>query len=247
MQKLLSGYHKFRAEVFPKRAKLFQSLESGQTPSTLFLTCSDSRIVPDLILQSDPGELFISRNAGNIVPPFGEVNGGVTATIEYAVQALGVQNIVVCGHSDCGAMKAVLSGKRHEQMPTVDKWLRHSASAMQMVPPVDADGQSISSPKDRLRTLTRANVLTHCSICKHTLPSRLGPAAINCGCSVGCTRSTPAPLKATTPLRGAFFHSAGIPFGLPSHHPGWNCWPPNCLHPRVHKDDDHDSFSEVRT
>jgi len=160
MQKLLSGYHKFRAEVFPKRAKLFQSLESGQTPSTLFLTCSGSRIVPDLILQSDPGELFISRNAGNIVPPFGEVNGGVTATIEYAVQALGVQNIVVCGHSDCGAMKAVLSGKRHEQMPTVDKWLRHSASAMQMVPPVDADGQSISSPKDRLRTLTRANVLT---------------------------------------------------------------------------------------
>jgi carbonic anhydrase len=158
MHKLLEGYQKFQIEVFPKRAELFKSLESGQKPSTLFLTCSDSRIVPDMILQSDPGELFISRNAGNIVPPYGEVNGGVTATIEYAVLALGVQNIVVCGHSDCGAMKAVLSGKQHAQMPTVDKWLRHSASAMQMVPPVGDN--SITTPKDRLRTLTRANVLT---------------------------------------------------------------------------------------
>ncbi|AFL89787.1 carbonic anhydrase [Terriglobus roseus DSM 18391] len=158
MQKLLEGYQKFQIEVFPKRAGLFKSLESGQKPSTLFLTCSDSRIVPDMILQSDPGELFISRNAGNIVPPYGEVNGGVTATIEYAVLALGVQNIVVCGHSDCGAMKAVLSGKQHPQMPTVDKWLQHSASAMQMVPPVGDN--NITTPKDRLRTLTRANVLT---------------------------------------------------------------------------------------
>jgi carbonic anhydrase len=158
MQKLLKGYQKFQDEIFPKRAKLFKSLESGQTPSTLFLTCSDSRIVPDLILQSDPGELFISRNAGNIVPPYGEVNGGVTATIEYAVLALGVKNIVICGHSDCGAMKAVLSGKQHAQMPTVDKWLQHSASAMQMVP--SHDDNSIAAPKERLRTLTRANVLT---------------------------------------------------------------------------------------
>ena len=158
MQKLLDGYKKFQIEVFPKRAGLFKSLESGQKPSTLFLTCSDSRIVPDMILQSDPGELFISRNAGNIVPPYGEVNGGVTATIEYAVLALGVQNIVVCGHSDCGAMKAVLSGKHHPEMPTVDKWLQHSASAMQMVPPVGDN--NITTPKDRLRTLTRANVLT---------------------------------------------------------------------------------------
>jgi len=157
MQKLLQGYQKFKQDVFPTREKLFQSLESGQKPSTLFLTCSDSRIVPDMILQSEPGELFISRNAGNIVPPYGEVNGGVTATIEYAVLALGVQNLVVCGHSDCGAMKAVLSGKQHAQMPTVDKWLRHSASAMHMVPEAD---DSIASPKERLRTLTRANVLT---------------------------------------------------------------------------------------
>jgi carbonic anhydrase len=157
MKKLLEGYKKFQSDVFPKRADLFKTLESGQKPSTLFLTCSDSRIVPDMILQSDPGELFISRNAGNIVPPYGEVNGGVTATIEYAVLALGVQNIVVCGHSDCGAMKAVLSGKQHAQMPTVDKWLRHSASAMQMVPPEDNNG--IDRPKERLRLLTRANVL----------------------------------------------------------------------------------------
>ena len=161
MHKLIDGYSKFQSEIFPTRKDLFRTLENGQKPSTLFLTCSDSRIVPDLILQSEPGELFISRNAGNIVPPYGEVNGGVTATIEYAVLALGVENIVVCGHSDCGAMKAVLSGKRHDTMPTVDRWLRHSSVAMHMLPSEDhvTSIDEKDRAKYRLRALTRANVL----------------------------------------------------------------------------------------
>jgi len=163
MQRLLEGHARFRAEVFPKHASLFSHLAMGQKPQALFLTCADSRVVPDMILQSNPGDLFICRNAGNIVPPYGEATGGVSATIEYAVLALGIENIVVCGHSDCGAMKAVLSGKKHDKMPTVDAWLRHSASAMQMLEEhesheLHAAGEE-HDPEARLRGLTRANVI----------------------------------------------------------------------------------------
>jgi carbonic anhydrase len=158
MKRLLEGYARFRAEVFPQRANLFRTLAAQQKPSTLFITCSDSRVVPDMILQSDPGDLFICRNAGNIVPSYGEVNGGVSATIEYAVLALGVENIIVCGHSDCGAMKAVLSGRRHENMPTVDSWLQHAHSALQVLESQSTQHQQ-RSPQEMLRALTRANVV----------------------------------------------------------------------------------------
>jgi carbonic anhydrase len=163
MQTLLDGYARFRANVFPKRAELFRSLAESQNPSTLFITCADSRVVPDMITQSNPGDLFICRNAGNIVPSYGDTTGGVTATIEYAVMALGVENIIVCGHSDCGAMKAVLSGKKHEGMPAVDAWLKHSAMAMEVLRQHGVhDGNEVQlvSPADRLRALTRANVMS---------------------------------------------------------------------------------------
>src|SRR3954452_4103651 len=163
MKRLLEGYARFRADVFPKRAGLFQNLANHQKPSTLFITCADSRIVPDMILQSDPGDLFICRNAGNIVPSYGEVNGGVSATIEYAVLALGIENIIVCGHSDCGAMKAVLSRKKHDNMPTVDSWLKHSVPALGMLEHHDSHELNPTiqdhDPEARLRGLTRANVI----------------------------------------------------------------------------------------
>ena len=159
MQQLLDGYKRFRADVFPKRATLFQNLAEHQKPSTLFITCADSRVVPDMILQTNPGDLFICRNAGNIVPPYGEMAGGVSATIEYAVMAVGVQNIILCGHSNCGAMKAVLSGKKHETMPTVDSWLNHSHSAFQMLES-EAPQHQKWTDKERLRALTRANVVS---------------------------------------------------------------------------------------
>jgi len=159
MKRLLEGYARFRADVFPKRASLFQNLANQQKPSTLFITCSDSRVVPDMVLQSDPGDLFICRNAGNIVPSYGEMHGGVSATIEYAVLALGIENIVVCGHSDCGAMKAVLSGKRHDNMPTVDSWLQNSHSAMQILESQSSQHQH-KTPQEMLRALTRANVVS---------------------------------------------------------------------------------------
>jgi len=174
MQSLLEGHDRFHREVFPKHATLFNHLASGQKPSALFLTCADSRVVPDMILQSSPGDLFICRNAGNIVPPYGEATGGVSATIEYAVLALGIENIVICGHSDCGAMKAVLSGKQHANMPTVDAWLKHSTAAMRILEQHDAHAIHTAVEEHdayaRLRALTRANVIAQLNHLQ-TLPS----------------------------------------------------------------------------
>src|SRR5512140_1034345 len=112
MERLLRGLSKFQNEVFPKQKHLFQQLADRQNPRALFITCADSRVVPQLITQADPGDLFICRNAGNIVPPYGEMNGGVSATIEYAVMALEVRHLVICGHSDCGAMRAVMNPEK---------------------------------------------------------------------------------------------------------------------------------------
>src|ERR1044072_4276277 len=108
MQKLVRGVHRFQSEVFQQERDLFDRLSRGQKPDTLFITCSDSRINPNLITQTAPGELFIIRNAGNIIPPYGIDHGGETATVEYAVCALGVKDIIICGHTLCGAMTALL-------------------------------------------------------------------------------------------------------------------------------------------
>src|SRR5262245_46408318 len=126
---LAERYAKFRREVFPQHQELFENLAASQSPSVLFVTCSDSRVVPDLILQSRPGDLFICRNAGNIIPPHGELAGGVSATIEYAVDVLQVRAIIVCGHSDCGAMRALLHPEKLTHLPTVARWLRQAESA----------------------------------------------------------------------------------------------------------------------
>jgi len=160
MEELVQGYEHFRSKVFPQQKQLFTRLAQGQQPDVLFLTCSDSRIVPDLILQTQPGDLFICRNAGNIVPPYGDRQGGVSATIEYAVCALNVHHIVICGHSDCGAMKAVLEGGHLEDMPSVASWLHHAESARQLV---EHSSISHASKHERLRAMVRANVIQQLS------------------------------------------------------------------------------------
>lgn len=126
MQKLIHGIHDFQANLFSSQRERFERLADGQHPETLFITCSDSRINPNLITQTEPGELFIIRNAGNIVPPFGAANGGEAATIEFAVVGLGVQNIILCGHSHCGAMKGLLSPESLAKLPTMAAWLSHA-------------------------------------------------------------------------------------------------------------------------
>lgn len=133
MRRVIEGLSKFQQTVFPEQEQEFQKLASSQSPEVLFITCSDSRIVPTLITQTNPGELFICRNAGNIVPSYTENTGGVSATIEYAVMVLNVSHIVVCGHSDCGAMKGVLYPEKVAALPAVSAWLRQADAARQVV------------------------------------------------------------------------------------------------------------------
>ncbi len=133
MQKLISGIHKFQAENFRPLQGLFEQLSKGQSPETLFITCSDSRIDPSLLTRASPGELFILRNAGNIVPPHGAANGGEAATIEFAVAALGVKDIIICGHSHCGAMKGLLQPEMVASLPAVASWLSHAETTRRIV------------------------------------------------------------------------------------------------------------------
>src|ERR1700735_3019225 len=130
MQRLLTGYKKFRTEVFSQKKDHFHLLAELQKPDVLFITCADSRVVPNLILQTEPGDMFICRAIGNIVPPHGAMPGGISATIEYAVGVLHVQHIIVSGHSDCGAIRAVLPSTVNPgapsdlaRLPLTAKWL----------------------------------------------------------------------------------------------------------------------------
>jgi carbonic anhydrase len=164
MERLIEGFKHFRREVFPGQRELFQKLASGQSPHTMFITCADSRVMPELIFSSQPGELFVYRNVGNIVPPYAHHVSGVVAAIEYAVLGLGVANIVICGHSDCGAMKAVLDPGKVEDKPSVAAWLMHADTARHVVAQHDPDlGQhnvlsclteeNVVAQLDHLRTL----------------------------------------------------------------------------------------------
>jgi carbonic anhydrase len=133
MKNLLQGLHHFRSGVFQQDRELYTQLVAGQNPNTLFISCSDSRVVPALITQSGPGDLFELRNAGNLVPAFGASNGGESATIEFAVVGLGVRDVVVCGHTHCGAMKAMLEPSQMESMPVVESWLRHAETTRRIM------------------------------------------------------------------------------------------------------------------
>jgi len=133
MQKLVEGIHAFQRDEFGKRRALYEKLAGGQAPETLFITCSDSRISPNLITQTEPGELFVLRNAGNIVPPHGPTPSGEAATIEYAVAALGVNDIVVCGHSSCGAMAGLLDPDSLADLPAVRSFLGHADAVARIV------------------------------------------------------------------------------------------------------------------
>src|SRR5262245_45074479 len=132
--RLLAGLLRFHREVYPQQKAAYQKLmREGQKPHTLFITCADSRIDPELITQSGPGEIFVSRNIGNLVPAYGDVLGGVSAIIEYAVAGLKVSHVVVCGHTDCGAMIGLLHPEKVAQLPVVKSWLRHGNSALSVV------------------------------------------------------------------------------------------------------------------
>lgn len=134
MQKLVKGVHQFQRGVFGSQREFFEKLVSGQRPMALFVTCSDSRINPNLITQTEPGDLFILRNAGNIVPSHAGTGGGEAATIEFALGVLNVPDIIVCGHSHCGAMKALIGNRSDlENLPATRAWLGHAEATRRIM------------------------------------------------------------------------------------------------------------------
>ena len=157
MNELIGRVFSFESKVFPDKSTLYNQLANhGQSPKALMISCADSRIVPEHIMQADPGDLFVCRNAGNIVPPHASQLCGVTATVEYAVMVLGVRDIIVCGHSDCGAMKALATDADLTSMPNVAAWLRHSHAAQKVC---RENYPSDLSDAEKLRNMALENVV----------------------------------------------------------------------------------------
>ena len=155
MQSLVKGIHSFQSGYFATHRQLFEQLsKTGQRPETLFVTCSDSRVVPNLITNAPPGELFVVRNAGNIIP-HPDLPGGTAASIEYAVEVLGVENVIVCGHTQCGAMEAILHPESAEHLPYVKRWLDQVSNVKRVI-----DERYGSLPTEpRLTAAAQENVL----------------------------------------------------------------------------------------
>ncbi|MFP4007184.1 MAG: carbonic anhydrase, partial [Spirulinaceae cyanobacterium] len=134
MEKLIKGLREFQSTYYSTHQELFAQLAHGQKPRVLFITCSDSRVDPNLITNAQIGELFVIRNAGNMIPPYGATNGGEGAALEYALQALGIDQIIVCGHSNCGAMKGLLKlNELEEKMPLVYEWLLQAEATRRLI------------------------------------------------------------------------------------------------------------------
>jgi len=150
VEKLLGGISRFQEHVYPKHQDLFEQLALGQRPEALFITCADSRIDPCLLTQTKPGQLFICRVIGNIVPPYPDARGGVSATIEYAVGVLRVPEIIVCGHTDCGVMRGALNPGALGDFPNVQAWLAYAK----------VDQREANPSAEHLLTLAEWNVVT---------------------------------------------------------------------------------------
>ena len=156
MKKLIRGIDKFRQTYVSSHQELLEQLALGQKPRVLFVACSDSRVDPNLITDTDVGELFVIRNAGNIIPPYGAANGGEGGTIEYAISALGIEQVVICGHSNCGAMKGLLKlNKLQKDMPLVYDWLKHAEATRRLV----MENYPHYEDKDMMDMLVAENVL----------------------------------------------------------------------------------------
>jgi carbonic anhydrase len=155
LARIAQGVTKFQTEIFPAQREMFERLKRGQDPLGMFVTCADSRVNPNLVTQTDPGEIFIERNPGNMIPPHVEFVGGVTAGVEYAMLVLKVPVIVVCGHTDCGVMKALLDPGAVHGMPGVQQWMSHGNSARDRV----LQELPFARREEQLQRLTEYNVL----------------------------------------------------------------------------------------
>ena len=183
LDRIKAGALKFQSEIHAGNAAHYEKVATTpQQPHTLVIACADSRVDVESITGAGPGEVFITRNIGNMVPAYGEMLGGVSAVIEYAVTALKVQHVLVCGHSDCGAMKALLNPESTATMPTVRSWLINGHAALEVA---DSLSGKDASPSERLRYLTEENVLMQIAHLK-THPSIAGALARNAIALSGC-------------------------------------------------------------
>ncbi|MEO7028195.1 MAG: carbonic anhydrase [Acidobacteriaceae bacterium] len=175
LENLKAGVRRFRSEVFPERAEIYaRAVTETQRPHTLFVACADARVDPIELTQSAPGEVFVLRNIGNMVPAYGEMLGGNSAVIEFAVSSLKVQHIVICGHTDCGAMKALLRPESVKAMPTVTRWLTNAHAALTVAETLH---KKVAQQRELIATLTEQNVLLQLQHLK-THPSVAGAMAM---------------------------------------------------------------------
>lgn len=172
MDQIIEGVFQFQEHIYPKQRELFHRLAKRQEPKVLFLTCADSRIDPTLLTQSPPGRLFICRNIGNIVPPHGTPDGGVATVMEYAIDVLGIEHIIICGHSDCGAIKGLLNPNDDQKMPTVTAWLRYAEAARRIGILLHED----KSGEELVRAVTEQNVIAQLNNLR-TYPEVAAPLA----------------------------------------------------------------------
>jgi carbonic anhydrase len=155
MDALLARAPRFRADFFQREAELMQRLaRAGQSPEAMFVACSDSRVVPELIIGAKPGDLFVARNMGNVIPPFGTIDAGVGAVIEYAIRHLRVRHIILCGHLDCGAVRLLDGPLDMAREPALARWLEWIRPAQAHV-----DAQNLADPAERHSRIVRTNVL----------------------------------------------------------------------------------------
>jgi carbonic anhydrase len=160
LQQLKDGVRRFQTEVYPQQAEIFALAASEpQRPHTLFITCADSRVDPIAITSSGTGEVFVTRNIGNMVPAYGEMLGGVSAVIEFAVSSLNVRHIVICGHTHCGAMHALLEPESVANMPTVKSWLENAHAALVVAETLQERTTAITTEESMIDVLTEQNVL----------------------------------------------------------------------------------------
>jgi carbonic anhydrase len=177
---MVAAARRFRERVFPEHGEDFTRLAAiGQQPAALFITCADSRVSPEMITDAAPGDLFVCRNIGNLVPGYGEMLGGVSAVVEFAVSALRVPHIVVCGHSDCGAMKALSDPGKYglEAMPTVKSWLRNAEAARSVVQATAGDVPEAAMVAALVRqnvALQLQHLRTHPSVAAALANGRIG-------------------------------------------------------------------------
>ncbi len=214
VQKFIEGVTRFQSEVWPQQREYLESLAGGQKPEALFIGCSDSRVSPEIMTQTLPGQLFVVRNAGNLVPPYGGARGGVGASIEYAVAALHVPHIIICGHSDCGVMKATLAPEHATTMPAVVDWLQMTEATRRTLAENFPDLQG----QERLDTAVEHNVLmqvqnlqTHPAVASALLAGRVQIHAWTYRVESGSVLAFDTENRQFVPLQELWAATAGAP------------------------------------